>query len=219
MNDSSATGSSSNQNVPLSVGNNQSHLPESPPDSGSEPPYSPSDLHGIPPMVQSSTQDYHAGSSIESDVNSFLAENVLYLNGNGGGGSASECNNNSTTDGPPPEMKRENVMITTPQCTPLKHEVGLVLAPPQPPPPPPSSNSADFMLHQQGSVTLIELGPNRQFRNDMMDSLAVYNQAAPQPQTISMRPSTLPSSSRKRKASQCVMKDVAETIKPEPGKF
>lgn len=167
-------------NANVSIVNTQTHLPESPPDSGSEPPYSPSDLHHNannpvlhhqttscgPPQSQSYETDVirnsinpHLGtlggaqSLHVSDLT--LSQHLLSDTPNG-----IYLNGPTPSPGPNNDTNTSN-MVVIPEVT-LKHEGDLII---------PSEHNPDqgqFMLHQTGSVTLIELG-QRGFKDDILE--------------------------------------------------
>lgn len=169
-----------NANPSLNV-NTQTHLPESPPDSGSEPPYSPSDLHGAAGIVTTGTTNQQSTNGYETDIRlghlgphlgqqqtttglhvsdltlsqQLLSDptNNIYLNG--GGTSPSQ----NLVDG----GHQSSGLIVVPEVT-LKHEGELII---------PEDASSEYMLHSTGGtasgVTLIELG-QRSFKNDLLEA-------------------------------------------------
>lgn len=221
------TPSTTTQNVSVATAGGNNHLPESPPDSGSEPPYSPSDLHGMtlvqPSNTHASAQDFHHPGSTTTDMSlpqHFMADNGMYLNGNGGT-TTDQPTTQTNGGGGTSEDKRDAMLSKSSMQT----------------------TDNQFMLHQQGSVTLIELGQNRTFKSDMLDINASPRGGADRElhsdelmslipnvyaanvgggtqngNQLGMRPNTLPSVGRKRKASQSNIGQPPAVIKPEPGK-
>lgn len=81
-NNSSSNGNGNNNS---NVVTTQSHLPESPPDSGSEPPYSPTDLHGLQlsgsSVVHSQlTELHHHGNNSTQHIGQELRGDITPLN-------------------------------------------------------------------------------------------------------------------------------------------
>lgn len=163
----------------------QTHLPESPPDSGSEPPYSPSDLHGAAGIVttgnsnvnvQQGTNGYetdirlgghHLGSHLgqQQTTTSALHVSDLTLSQQ----LLSDPTNNIYLNGgvtsPSPNLVDQQTGLTVvPEVT-LKHEGELII------PDDASPDPGQYMLHQTGGapVTLIELG-QRPFKNGLLEA-------------------------------------------------
>uniref|UniRef100_A0A336MI79 CSON000329 protein n=1 Tax=Culicoides sonorensis TaxID=179676 RepID=A0A336MI79_CULSO len=166
----------------------QTHLPESPPDSGSEPPYSPSDLHGAGLItgnptsnpnvaVQSNGYDTdirltghhltsHLGQQQPTPVlhvaDLTLSQQLL-----------SDPTNNIYLNGggvTSPNLVDASHAIVNPEVT-LKHEGELIL------PDETSPDHGEYMLHQAGPSaggTLIELG-QRPFKSGLLETTGSEN--------------------------------------------